>query len=459
MLSLRRWYFESWFLLGGCLSIVGCGGGSAPTQADATKSDQPSATATTEANPPRGQSEPGAGALAAVDPDTPEEMDEEIAEVEFQEPDAGTPEWLIQEILKIRVEPFPEIAEDKADSTEAADAAAKALEAQKELRRERNLKIVELSTEAISKTHGTKEKERVFQAAVHHLLDARSQLALQGDRDSIDSLYDAADAFYRKMPESEVAQQAQLTLVNLTHSHANLYGATEPSWIEEFAKQTQIYAKRFPKDVGRCVGLLATAAQSCESSGMKSQAINCLTILQTQFADHPVTQQRAGTLRRLQIVGQKLELAGPTIDGNFVSIDDYAGKGVIVLFWGTGVPACHATIDALVPIAKKYEKYAVVVGVNLDTDELAVDNFLGERSLTWPQIFHPEVAKRGWAAPLAAHYGIQKVPSVWLVDPNGIVVDTDLADNAIQPKLHEMIGHYLANQKKIQPVSGQAPAE
>jgi len=467
-MALQRCGLVSFGLLLSLGVVAGCGGGGTTPAPTSTATTTPSAAGESGETPqittvaatdlPPTQTEVVTAALSAEEAEEAMEADDEpVGEVVIAEPDKGTPEWLIQEILTTRVLPFAELPEVKEGDAESAAAHKQALDDQKAQRRERNLKIVDLAKEAISKTHSDPEKERVFQAAVHHLLDAHSQLALQGDRESVLAIYDAAEAFYKKMPESDVAAEAQLTLVNLTHTHANMYGKTEPTWIEEFARQTQTYAQRFPKDVGRCVGFLVAAARSCEVNGLRSEAVASLTILQQQFPDHPVTQQWAGALRRLQLPGQKLELAGPTMDGNFWDVEEQKTKGVVIVFWSTTVPASVELLSKLAPVAKKYQKYSTVVCVNLDTDELAVDNFLAEKGISWPQIFFAEADKRGWSSPIATHYGLQKVPALWLVDPEGVVVDTELDASNIEPKLHETLQKYITAQRAIQPVSGQTP--
>ena len=157
-------------------------------------------------------------------------------------------EKLVRPILDIRDEV----------STNGEEAKLKAqFEKTKAVRRDRNLQIIKLSEECIAKTAKQPELEPEFDAAVHYLLDARLQLALQGDDASIEALFDAAKVFYERKPTSAAALEAQLTLVNLTHANAIRYGQAQPKWIQEFAKHAQLYAARFPDEQARSVKLLA----------------------------------------------------------------------------------------------------------------------------------------------------------------------------------------------------------
>ena len=382
------------------------------------------------------------------------------------EPKPGSPEWLLLEIQRIKVLPLPgsEPKPGTAQIPENDDEERKPLTAAEELklkeqfektkavRRERNLQIIKLAEECIAKTAKQPDQEAEFDAAVHYLLDARLQLALQGDTASIDALFDAAKVFYDRQPQSTAAVESELTLVNLTHANALRYGQSQPKWIQEFAKHSQLFAVRFPDEQARSVTLLAAAARTCELTGLTDEATSCYTLLIKTFKDTPQAQQAEGVVRRLQLKGKKLELSGPTMDGGNVDIESFRGKMVVVVFWATHARPFVEQLPKLTATLKKYEKYATVVGVNLDANEGAVEVFLEKTGLTWPQIFSPNRAQRGWSSPLAVHYGINNLPTIWLVDPNGVVADTAIDAENLEPRLREVYLPFLKN--AVKPAGG-----
>ena len=378
-----------------------------------------------------------------------------------KEPEKGSPEWLLLEIQHIRTLPLPGVKDhlgeddddDKDPTPEQEVAFKKQFDQQRSVRRERNLQIIKLAEECIAKTNKQPELEDYFDMAVHHLLDSRLQLALQGDATSIDALFEAAQVFHDRKPGSEASLEAQLTLVNLTHANALRYGRAEPKWIQEFAKNSQLFAARFPEEQGRAVPLLSAAARSCELNGFPEEAKSCYTLLLTKFKDTPQAQQAQGVVRRLQLKGKTLELAGPTMDGNDLDIETYRGKMVIVVFWATHAQPFVQQLPKLTATAKKYEKYAVVIGVNLDAAEPDVEAFLEKTGLTWPQIFSPKPEQRGWSSPLAAHYGINNLPTIWLVDPNGVVAETAINAENLEAKLREVYLPYL-KATSVKPAGG-----
>ncbi len=425
--------------------VAGCNQGAAPATATA---NDPAAPENTEAGLPT---------ASIPNPIVPEQA-------EPPAPAEGTPEWSLLEISKVRLLPYPSVDDDSRDPDEggqvepaaasvtdtpaektpeeqaaAAEERAKVLSQIRVIRRERNLQVVQLATDAIRLTAKDAAKEPVFLAAVQHLLDARLQLALQGDEESINNLYEAAEAFYAKRADSPAAAEAQMTLVNFAHASALRYAKTEPKWIQEFSRQAQLYATRFGDDTSRALPLLMAAGRSCELNGMPEEAKSCFALIQAKYPESPQARQSAGVLRRMSLVGQTLEFAGPTLDGNHLSIEDFAGKTTIIVFWSSTATPFVEQVAQLQAITEKYKKYASVLSVSLDSEESDIDTFREKTGLPWPVIFHVEHDQRSWNAPLAKYYGISTLPTIWIVDAKGVVAETQVTAADLESKLRDVI--------------------
>lgn len=379
------------------------------------------------------------------------------AELVVSEPEKGSPEWLIRQILAVKIQPLPPIAES--GEGEEAQAKLKAeIDQQKQIRRERNEEIIKLAEEAIARTHGDEKRQQIYKAAVHHLVDTRLQLAKLGNAADVKALETLADDFYKNAPESEAASQAAFALVTLAHHFALQNGLDEPAWLVAFSRHAQVYATRFPNDQARAVPYLISAAKSCDMNGLTEEARSCYGLIKSRFPQAPEVEQLAGVFRRLDAIGQPAQIAGPTPEGSFFTVEDHKDKAVLVVFWASHVPQFAEDLPKIQAIAETYKKYLVVVGVSLDETEGALDKFVEEHGLTWPQIFHTERDKRGWNSPVAVFYGINRLPAMWLVDPYGKVVETALtADNAEQ-RLRDVMLPYLKGIKdgSIQPASAKS---
>lgn len=423
---------KAWTLLCRVALVVilsGCGQNQNPTSpATSATSDRPEAA-------------PTELPLVSITPRQPEPQAEPAL------PEPGSPQVILQEIQRLRLLPLPNALQTESDAEGTEQPAPEVLKEQlaraRTVRRERNQQVVQMATEVISLTAKDPRLESEFQAAVSYLLDARLQLALQGDEESLHALYDAAEAFYQKKPDSPAAAEAQLTLVNLAHAHMLRYGKSEPRWLEEFSRQAQLYATRFPHEQSKALPLLMAAGKSCELHGLEAEAKTCYGIIQAKFPETPQAIQCTGILRRLNLPGQPLQFAGPTLDGNLVNIDDYVGKAVVVIFWATHVEPFREQLARLQAVTDKYKKYIQVLSVSLDSEEAEIDAFLEETGLTWPVIFHVEPTKRGWNAPLASYYGINVLPTIWIVDPQGKVASTQVTAENLETQLREVLLKHL----------------
>ena len=148
----------------------------------------------------------------------------------------------------------------------------------------------------------------------------------------------------------------------------------------------------------------------------------------------------------MQLKGQELELAGPGIDGGDVNVKAMKGKMVLVIFWASNAQPFVQQVPKLIEITNKYRKYLTVVGVNMDTDEKLVDAFVEANHLEWLQIFSENRQMRGWNSPVAIQYGVNQLPTIWLLDPNGIVAETNLDASNLEAKIREVYGAFRAKQ-------------
>lgn len=429
----------AWLCVGG--SLIGCGQSAGPETAETSPPLQPAGALISPAN--TGDAAP----VQIASTETPAIIvpTDEVAPVE------GSPAWILQEIVRIRLLPlpaldFPEEGAEPADGVQSVSAEVPAQPSMKErlaqtreIRKQRNQEIVGLAMNCIAKTAKDPAQETAFLTAVHNLLDAQLQLALQGDEESTAALYEAAEAFYAKKPDSPAAAEAQLTLVNLAHANALRYGKTEPRWIQEFARHSQLLATRFPSEQTHALPLLLAAGRSCELNGLSEEARSCFNLISTKYPESTQASQVSGILRRMNMIGKPLEFEGPTIEGNYLNVKDFQGTTVVAIFWATHAAPFVEQYPQLQKVTETYRKYIKVLSVSLDSEEGPIDSFIEQNRLNWPVIFHVEQDKRGWNAPLASYYGVTTLPTIWVIDPNGKVAATDITAETLEATLREVI--------------------
>jgi peroxiredoxin len=356
-----------------------------------------------------------------LDDDDDEDLDDPGDAEPIAPPKEGTPQWLVRQMILLRLKPFP-----KDYSAEQVSAA----------RRNRNLKIVELSEEAIPMALKGDNEIETFNAAVNQLIESRLQLALTGNRADIDAMYDVAEVLFKRDAESKVAADAAYAVADLAHTNATKYAAQNPGWMTEFAQQARLFATKFPKQQSRAIQLLDAAGRSCEYHHMPDEAVKCYSLLQRTYPKTPHAQQSVAILRRLQLPGKPLKnFGGPTLDGNHLKIEEFKGNVVLIVFWATDAQGISDILTKLSDFSIQYaENGFSAIGVCLDENELAIDAFLDQFPLRWPQLIDPDPKKRRWNHPIVKHFGVRDIPMFWLVDRQGSMQEVFISSD---PKILE----------------------
>ena len=142
--------------------------------------------------------------------------------------------------------------------------------------------------------------------------------------------------------------------------------------------------------------------------------------------DYPATEwgkKAAGALHRLDLVGKPIALKATDLRGQSIDLSQYRGKTVLVTFWATWAGPAKKDLPELAKLHEKFKsKKFEILAVNFDNEKADLDAFLQASPLPWPQIFEPG----GMESRLATEFGIISLPTMFLVDPDGKVVNRSL---------------------------------
>jgi thiol-disulfide isomerase/thioredoxin len=125
-----------------------------------------------------------------------------------------------------------------------------------------------------------------------------------------------------------------------------------------------------------------------------------------------------------------------TTDGKDLTLERFKGKVLLVDFWATWCPPCRAEIPNLVAAYNKYhDKGFEIIGISFDESREKFDEYLKENKLTWPQYFDG----LGWQNKIGPTYGIQSIPTMYLLDKEGKVISNDLRNGKLEKHLEEIL--------------------
>lgn len=125
--------------------------------------------------------------------------------------------------------------------------------------------------------------------------------------------------------------------------------------------------------------------------------------------------------------------AGPTIDGDEVSIDDARGRWVVVNFFASWCTPCIEENSELAAFDADHRAAgdAVLIGVTFDDTAEKARQFFDRYGGDWPVIDDPENR-------IGVAYGVAQVPETFVIAPNGTVVHR-FAGGVTRAELDELI--------------------
>jgi len=342
----------------------------------------------------------------------------------------------LREIQQLRISPVP---------AELAEA--------RKTRRERNERIVDMATKVLRLTMNEEVRKPQFHLAVGQLLEARFQMALAGTQEDVDLFYADVQALNERDDKSIAAAEGVYYIARFAHTKAGLVGKSQPVWFETLSRWAREFADRFPEQAPRAASLLFGAARSCElqaqantdkelSTRLLTESRLCYTALAEKFATTDQGQEASASLRRMALAGQTLsQFSGPTLDGGFVSSDDFSKIPTVIFFWDS--ESEEFTADLLPVLAKISTALPSsrlrMVGVALDEDEATLNAYLENHKVPGQQIFFTQAEQRSWNSPLIRFWGIAQSPTVWLVDSQGKVISTSLETEELVPAIQKIL--------------------
>ncbi|MDA3871324.1 MAG: redoxin domain-containing protein [Candidatus Marinimicrobia bacterium] len=131
------------------------------------------------------------------------------------------------------------------------------------------------------------------------------------------------------------------------------------------------------------------------------------------------TVQGGRSKLKAELLSKKLDEPMPffkieSINGNFVSSEEFAGKILIVDFWATWCGPCRREFPHLNELVNEYstDNEVQIIAISTDKEKEKVIPFIEKNKYTIPVFYDNDTADS---------FGVRGIPSLFIIDKNGII--------------------------------------
>ncbi len=264
--------------------------------------------------------------------------------------------------------------------------------------------------------------------------ESAQEIAKRFDQQKIEAL----KTYLAQNPEAEDKDQALTFLISSHLSIADF----EPV-LELLDQRYAALPKGADADLRLLIGeIVRPYIEVGMNSGQRTKAKDFLELVKSDLSSHPEGPQVVQFLNQLSGelslpgVGDEMEIAFTDLSGTKIDLAKMKDKVVLVDFWATWCGPCIAEMPNVIAAYEKYREQGFeVLGISLDEDKAALEKFIAEKKMNWPQFFDGQ----GWANELARKHGIQSIPATFLIGKGGKVIAANLRGPALEKAVEEAL--------------------
>jgi thiol-disulfide isomerase/thioredoxin len=131
------------------------------------------------------------------------------------------------------------------------------------------------------------------------------------------------------------------------------------------------------------------------------------------------------------------DFTAPNPEGKSISLKQSLGKVTLVDFWASWCKPCRAENPNVVALYAKYHAKGLnILSVSLDKEASAWKAAIAKDKLTWNHVSN----LKEFEDPIALQYGINAIPSIYILDAKGVIIAKDLRGEELNAKIASLLG-------------------
>ncbi|MCU0289354.1 MAG: TlpA family protein disulfide reductase [Acidobacteria bacterium] len=124
------------------------------------------------------------------------------------------------------------------------------------------------------------------------------------------------------------------------------------------------------------------------------------------------------------------------INGDTFTLANQRGKVVLLYFWATWCEPCKEEIPGLVKIYEEFkDKNFDMIGISLDSSAGKLMNYSRTNNLNLKMY----CSSKTWNDPVVIHYGVNSLPSLWLIDKKGVLRSFDIKSEELRQAIISLL--------------------
>jgi thiol-disulfide isomerase/thioredoxin len=204
---------------------------------------------------------------------------------------------------------------------------------------------------------------------------------------------------------------------------------------KEFLGRLEKFVQDYPKADNAPEALMQLGMIS-ELMNEEGPAKKWYEMFAKNYPTHPQAAKMEGAKRRLELAGKDMELTGTTLAGSAFDVKSLKGKVVVVYYWASWNGQCAADLEKLKGLHGTHAaKGLEVVCVNLDDAAGSAKTFLQGKNA--PTIHLHE--QGGMASKLSESYGIQVLPTMFLIGKDGKVISHTVQITTVEDEIKKAL--------------------